>query len=160
MNSDEIHTGSSALETGWAYRAIYPTPEMLDALMQDLKSADQGFVPWFSHAVVHDPGLAAQLRLLFDMLLKPDNRLLKGSLLLSTLAWLITRHNKKGFRPAEITPAGQRLQHLSLIHISEPTRQAEISYAVFCLKKKKKNSKTLHRPSRKRFVLCTSTIPT
>eukprot|EP01015_Nassula_variabilis_P008873 TRINITY_DN1700_c0_g2_i7.p1 TRINITY_DN1700_c0_g2~~TRINITY_DN1700_c0_g2_i7.p1 ORF type:complete len:221 (+),score=61.59 TRINITY_DN1700_c0_g2_i7:200-862(+) len=28
---------------------------------------------------------------------------------------------------------------LSLIHISEPTRQAEISYAVFCLKKKKIN---------------------
>src|SRR5674476_1236492 len=27
---------------------------------------------------------------------------------------------------------------MSLIHISEPTRQAEISYAVFCLKKKKK----------------------
>src|SRR5665213_3029563 len=26
----------------------------------------------------------------------------------------------------------------SVIHISEPTRQAEISYAVFCLKKKKK----------------------
>src|SRR5665213_643780 len=30
---------------------------------------------------------------------------------------------------------------LSLIHISEPTRQAEISYAVFCLKKKKKQKK-------------------
>ena len=29
-------------------------------------------------------------------------------------------------------------EKLSLIHISEPTRQAEISYAVFCLKKKKK----------------------
>ena len=28
---------------------------------------------------------------------------------------------------------------LSLIHISEPTRQAEISYAVFCLKKKNKH---------------------
>src|SRR5665213_4185247 len=28
------------------------------------------------------------------------------------------------------------LLELSLIHISEPTRQAEISYAVFCLKKK------------------------
>ena len=28
------------------------------------------------------------------------------------------------------------------IHISEPTRQAEISYAVFCLKKKKKTQKT------------------
>ena len=32
-------------------------------------------------------------------------------------------------------------QDLSLIHISEPTRQAEISYAVFCLKKKKINNK-------------------
>ena len=29
--------------------------------------------------------------------------------------------------------------NLSLIHISEPTRQAEISSAVFCLKKKNKN---------------------
>ena len=32
-----------------------------------------------------------------------------------------------------------RIMGLSLIHISEPTRQAEISYAVFCLKKKKNN---------------------
>src|SRR5678809_244935 len=30
-----------------------------------------------------------------------------------------------------------QVRNLSLIHISEPTRQAEISYAVFCLKKKK-----------------------
>src|SRR5678809_1681419 len=29
----------------------------------------------------------------------------------------------------------ERYADLSLIHISEPTRQAEISYAVFCLKK-------------------------
>eukprot|EP00658_Telonema_sp_P-2_P031166 TRINITY_DN23387_c0_g1_i1.p2 TRINITY_DN23387_c0_g1~~TRINITY_DN23387_c0_g1_i1.p2 ORF type:complete len:202 (+),score=43.21 TRINITY_DN23387_c0_g1_i1:208-813(+) len=32
--------------------------------------------------------------------------------------------------------------NLSLIHISEPTRLLSISYAVFCLKKKKKNSLT------------------
>ena len=30
---------------------------------------------------------------------------------------------------------------LSLIHISEPTRRTPISYAVFCLKKKKKQTK-------------------
>ena len=44
-------------------------------------------------------------------------------------------------------------QFLSLIHISEPTRQAEISYAVFCLKKKnnikekktKKHMNSLHQ---------------
>src|SRR5450759_4468291 len=33
------------------------------------------------------------------------------------------------------------IQHLSLIHISEPTRLGMISYAVFCLKKKKKTTK-------------------
>eukprot|EP00658_Telonema_sp_P-2_P058564 TRINITY_DN47075_c0_g1_i1.p1 TRINITY_DN47075_c0_g1~~TRINITY_DN47075_c0_g1_i1.p1 ORF type:complete len:121 (-),score=33.25 TRINITY_DN47075_c0_g1_i1:82-444(-) len=32
----------------------------------------------------------------------------------------------------------RNLQRLSLIHISEPTRLLSISYAVFCLKKKKK----------------------
>src|SRR5450756_1972993 len=32
--------------------------------------------------------------------------------------------------------------HLSLIHISEPTRLGMISYAVFCLKKKKKKKRT------------------
>src|SRR5664279_6183796 len=31
-------------------------------------------------------------------------------------------------------------QVLSLIHISEPTRRTPISYAVFCLKKKKKKT--------------------
>ena len=39
-------------------------------------------------------------------------------------------------RRAEIADRNLQLC-LSLIHISEPTRQAEISYAVFCLKKKK-----------------------
>ena len=34
----------------------------------------------------------------------------------------------------------EALYLLSLIHISEPTRQAEISYAVFCLKKKKQTN--------------------
>ena len=32
-------------------------------------------------------------------------------------------------------------EYLSLIHISEPTRRTPISYAVFCLKKKKKKNK-------------------
>ena len=33
------------------------------------------------------------------------------------------------------------IQELSLIHISEPTRRTPISYAVFCLKKKKIHNK-------------------
>src|SRR5678809_997587 len=39
--------------------------------------------------------------------------------------------------PIQLPLGEERGFTLSLIHISEPTRQAEISYAVFCLKKKK-----------------------
>ena len=35
--------------------------------------------------------------------------------------------------------SSSKIHNLSLIHISEPTRPLYISYAVFCLKKKKKN---------------------
>src|SRR5664279_6419321 len=43
------------------------------------------------------------------------------------------------FRPiAQEDNRNAHAQFLSLIHISEPTRRTPISYAVFCLKKKKK----------------------
>src|SRR5680860_1736121 len=41
-----------------------------------------------------------------------------------------------------LSQAARMCMHLSLIHISEPTRRTPISYAVFCLKKKKKKIKT------------------
>ena len=40
--------------------------------------------------------------------------------------------------PPHSTAQHHQSQNLSLIHISEPTRPEPISYAVFCLKKKKK----------------------
>src|SRR5450756_2675118 len=45
------------------------------------------------------------------------------------------RHGPTAWEPMD-TPHG--FGYLSLIHISEPTRLGMISYAVFCLKKKKK----------------------
>src|SRR5450756_841247 len=39
-------------------------------------------------------------------------------------------------------------QDLSLIHISEPTRLGMISYAVFCLKKKKKPTKRTYKSNK------------
>ena len=41
---------------------------------------------------------------------------------------------------------------LSLIHISEPTRQAEISYAVFCLKKKKTRKQKKNKKQKQKKV--------
>ena len=44
---------------------------------------------------------------------------------------------RKSMEVGRATGSPRIVLNLSLIHISEPTRQAEISYAVFCLKKKK-----------------------
>src|SRR5450759_5652096 len=48
----------------------------------------------------------------------------------------ITLRCSLSFRNRQLVVAAT--PHLSLIHISEPTRLGMISYAVFCLKKKKK----------------------
>src|SRR5450756_1280670 len=82
-------------------------------------SADDPLAPLFARhgAVVLDGGLATQLEAQGNSLTDP---LWSARLLLEN--------------PGEIVRAHLAL---SLIHISEPTRLGMISYAVFCLKKKK-----------------------
>ncbi len=58
---------------------------------------------------------------------------MKEGLTLNEMAAEITRQNSMKEDYLVDTPVV-----LSLIHISEPTRRTPISYAVFCLKKKKK----------------------
>ena len=43
---------------------------------------------------------------------------------------------------------GKCVPDLSLIHISEPTRRTPISYAVFCLKKKRKKDRKKKKQTR------------
>src|SRR5665213_1132436 len=57
---------------------------------------------------------------------------------LSRLTFLEEWYRRVDLNHRPLVPQTSALTNLSLIHISEPTRQAEISYAVFCLKKKKK----------------------
>ena len=47
---------------------------------------------------------------------------------------------EKGFQLVYGATANLFVDRLSLIHISEPTRRTPISYAVFCLKKKRRAS--------------------
>ncbi|MCU4529845.1 AraC family transcriptional regulator [Acinetobacter sp. P1(2023)] len=113
VNADEIHTGSSAVESGWRYRAIYPTPEMLAEVSQDFFENPHG-APWFPQAVIHDLGLAQQLCLLFDLLEQKDNFLLKETMYLSTLACLMKRHGKSNHTFCELPEA-----YLKILRVKE-----------------------------------------
>ena len=86
--------------------------------------------------------------------MKPDSALLKDSKpffipdfsqQVDYETELVVRINRLG---KNIAPRFASRYYLSLIHISEPTRQAEISYAVFCLKKKKKKNQSYYLTSK------------
>ena len=98
VNADDIHTGSSATEEGWSYQAMYPTPELLAFLSRDLKTG-AGATPYFPNPVVHDVGLAGQLRMAFSLLRSDENRLMKETMVFSALTWLMLRHGKAASIP-------------------------------------------------------------
>ncbi len=108
VNADEIHTGSSAVDGGWRYRAIYPTPEMLCDISQDFY-AERGYAPWFEQAVVHDLALASQFSLLLNLLDQEQNLLLKQSMYLNTLAKLMFRYGKQKNNRYNAAPAEKQI---------------------------------------------------
>lgn len=94
VNADQVHDGHKAAENGWSYRAMYPTPELLSNLTQELQGAKRE-APWFSQAVVCDPFMASRLRRLFALLSQSSNTLARETLYSSTMLQLLSRHAKK-----------------------------------------------------------------
>ncbi len=92
VNADEVHNGCSATKDGWAYRAMYPVPELFESISREL-GLNQG-APYFPQAVVHDKELAQLLRLTFTTLNESDNRLLRETLIYSAMVKLVSRHGK------------------------------------------------------------------
>ncbi|MDC0610410.1 AraC family transcriptional regulator [Vibrio sp.] len=108
VNADEMHTGHSAVEGGWAYKAMYPLPEQFQTITQELGNTGYG-APYFPEAVVHDAELANQFRLVFDTLEKSDNRLLRETMVYASLVKLMARHGKTPPKPVETSNAQRQL---------------------------------------------------
>lgn len=111
VNSDDIHTGSSASEDGWSYQAMYPKPELLANLSRDLKTV-AGATPYFPNPVVQDAGLAGQLRMAFGMMRSNENRLVKETLVFSALTWLMLRHGKSRIEPVAQSKAQSQIARI------------------------------------------------
>ncbi|WP_073583759.1 AraC family ligand binding domain-containing protein [Vibrio quintilis] len=101
VNADDVHTGHSAFEGGWSYRAMYPLPEQLSMAFQAC-GEQLSYAPYFPSAVVHDPELAYQLKSVMQLLEYSDNRLQRETFIYLTLVRLIRAHARR--RPPVHSP--------------------------------------------------------
>lgn len=124
VNADQVHSGHSASEGGWQYKAMYPLPEQLSDITNELNLAHYG-APYFTHPVVNDPELASQLRLVFNTLEQSNNPLLRETLVYGTLVKLIARHAQS---PLSITDITTPKKQLSLVkEFLDDFPQADVS---------------------------------
>ncbi|HIF9210863.1 TPA: AraC family transcriptional regulator [Photobacterium damselae] len=93
INADDIHNGEANTEEGWAYKALYPLPEQFEKISREI-GGNNSLYPYFPDAVIHDEELAAQFRLVYQVLIESDNNLLRESLLYSLLIKLMAKHGK------------------------------------------------------------------
>ncbi|WP_419810228.1 AraC family ligand binding domain-containing protein [Bacterioplanoides sp.] len=113
VNADEVHSGHSETQGGWAYRALYPKPEQLEQLNTDLnQSTGVSGAPYFPNAVVQDPFLAQQLYQLLALDRQKTSLLMQESVLYEVLRTLILRYGKS--RPTEALP-GRAKKQLTLV---------------------------------------------
>ncbi|WP_078857374.1 AraC family transcriptional regulator [Streptomyces sp. NBRC 109706] len=105
INPDVPHTGHAAVPEGWAYGALYPSPEVVDAIAAEVVGLRGA--AWFTDPVVHDP---KAVRLVGRVLRATEegNALAADSLLRLTVARLLLTAG--GARPRRVRrQAGARL---------------------------------------------------
>lgn len=90
VNPDEPHTGEAATPEGYVYRTLYPRTDLLARVAEDIGT--RAGVPFLKGAVLNDPVLAALLSRFHKCLAGRSPWAERESLLLETLARLITRH--------------------------------------------------------------------
>lgn len=91
INADEIHDGAPA-ENGYRYRMIYPDPDFLRGVIEDVTGQVFSGTPSFSSQMVRDPGLAAAFLDIHRRLEDGVGTLEAGETMFSVLAAVFRRH--------------------------------------------------------------------
>jgi AraC-like DNA-binding protein len=108
VNADDVHTGESATLGGWRYRAMYPHPSHFESITHDLYDGKL-HAPYFSNAVIKDPQLSEQLRLLFAQIDSHASKLLIETILYSIMMNMTLRHSSTRDTPCDLSGSKQRL---------------------------------------------------
>jgi AraC-like DNA-binding protein len=131
INPDEVHTGSSAHEQGWLYRAFYPAPAQVNGVLDELGLAQRG-LPSFAASVLQDEQLHQAFGQLHRLLDSDASVLQQQTAWRETLLMLFQRH--AGVRQAPLAgqePRAVRLaKELLAARLGEPPSLEELATAV------------------------------
>jgi len=121
LNPDEPHTGEPAAPTGFTWKAIYPSADLLRSVASQIMDRNAP-LPFFTQPVTYDPDLAARLLRLHQSLVTPTAGLSSETYFLDFVSALITRYADARFvapRPAQATAALRRVRDYIETHYAD-----------------------------------------
>jgi AraC-like DNA-binding protein len=97
INPGEVHTGEAAIRDGFAYRALYPSADLLRTIARELKPARRVGVPRFPNVVLNDPHVFGWIQRLHRLSEGAASALELEEQFTAFFAGLIRRHAADGF---------------------------------------------------------------
>lgn len=131
INPDEVHTGSSAHEQGWLYRAFYPAPDQVNGVLDELGLAQRG-LPSFAASVLQDVHLHQAFGQLHRLLDSDASVLQQQTAWRETLLMLFQRHAgvRQAPTPGQEPRAVSLAKELLTARLGEPPSLEELAAAV------------------------------
>ncbi|KAB2860250.1 MAG: AraC family transcriptional regulator, partial [Anaerolineae bacterium] len=132
LNPGEAHTGESAVQGGFEYRAFYPDTDLMRRVASDIQGFEHD-LPFFGQPVIHDAALFQHIYNLHRTLETNHPSLEQESRLVWVLAQLITRHADAGFRLRPVKPERyetRRIRQYIEDHYAEDIRLDELAALV------------------------------
>lgn len=112
LNPGEPHTGESAIETGFTYRALYPTSEHMEQAMVELSRP--GELPHFPTARMDERDMAESIHHFHALLTAELSPLERQTRWLSLLTALVLRYGSAGSERLALPAAGAEPRAVSL----------------------------------------------
>lgn len=138
LNPGEPHTGESAVETGFTYRALYPTDEHMEKVMVELRRP--GVLPHFPLARMDERDVAASIHLFHALLTAELSPLERQTRWLSLLTTLVLRYGSErlalpaaGAEPRAVSLARDFLENHFAERITLPQLAVQTSLSPFHL---------------------------
>ncbi|MGH2514636.1 MAG: helix-turn-helix domain-containing protein, partial [Ktedonobacterales bacterium] len=138
LNPGEPHTGESAVETGFTYRALYPTNTHMEQVMMELRRPDA--LPHFPAARIDERDIAASIHHFHALLASELSVLERQTRWLSLLTTLVRRYGSErlalpaaGAEPRAVSLARDYLEERYAGRVTLPQLAAQAGLSPFHL---------------------------